>query len=947
MPAAAKFGFLRILILSGISILAVLVISLIFLRSMVLEYAGELSLKLLGFDDVSLTVDAVASDHIVITELSLSDQITLRNIDVQFRPLSLFRGEVDRVDIRHLFVDISDLEKGAVERIIALATEETSDEAAAPKYLFPEILLQNGEIVAVSEGRKIHATISGALSSNQRLTADSEVQLHIETAAGPIILEDIQLSINADVPSQSAKVTVKDGIIRQDIANPDWEPLLLQGQGQLTAEESTAQISLKTIEGQSLLELTGQYDEGSKIGSARIHLETLPFRKDGLQPGDLSRFAEDMPPFDGRLSLNATIGIAGSTITYAGDIVMEAMAIEVADGQITSDRLPIQIKGRYLLDGNQQDAQIMLREAKIAAQFPDLSLSVTELAAELDIQNFTDKLELVTLNGIVSDTSSEPAFSPLNFTASGGVNPSQEVSLQGSIHNKRANFKADVVAEYEIKSGKGGLSFNFPEAYLGKGGLSLVTLSSHFKDIGKSFSGNLAAAGKIARGKDGNIAISLLNAEIRDGHWKDQKINADGLFLKLAGVQPDDNSMFESHVTGQIRKIQLDSQHVSISDINARVKVPVENLVPKGSGHLLLTKLKVTPEEGALFKEVQTITGDARLNGKKADFSLELASDFLGKYLRLEGEHSLANGIGNANIRINPLTFAEDGVQPSDLVAIDAEMKVEGLVTPTANLRWSSNGLNSSADVELDDILVKATGGSISGINGKVHIDELNPLTIAAPQEVKASGATVGVSLENPFLRFRVLTNNGAPVLYIDRLNVGLVGGTAIIDNAIIDTGAEFNRAEIQLTRLDLEEVMALGNVEELVATGRVSGRIPLIFGGDRLLVDEGLLAADGPGVLKMTSAAARQALGGSGEQTKLLLDILENFHYSKLSIEITKTDSGEDTVKLHAKGSNPDVENNRPVILNINLTTSLDKIFNGILKGYLLSEKALRATVR
>ena len=112
------------------------------------------------------------------------------------------------------------------------------------------------------------------------------------------------------------------------------------------------------------------------------------------------------------------------------------------------------------------------------------------------------------------------------------------------------------------------------------------------------------------------------------------------------------------------------------------------------------------------------------------------------------------------------------------------------------------------------------------------------------------------------------------------------------------------------------------------------------------LIVDEALLAADGPGVLKMTSEAARRALEGGGDQAMLFLDILENFQYSDLSIEITKTQSGEDTVKLHAEGANPDVENSRPVVLNINLTTSLDKIFNTLLEGYLLSEKALRATV-
>jgi dicarboxylate transporter DctA-like protein len=74
---------------------------------------------------------------------------------------------------------------------------------------------------------------------------------------------------------------------------------------------------------------------------------------------------------------------------------------------------------------------------------------------------------------------------------------------------------------------------------------------------------------------------------------------------------------------------------------------------------------------------------------------------------------------------------------------------------------------------------------------------------------------------------------------------------------------------------------------------------------------------------------------------------MLENFKYSKLSLEIRKPANGEDQVKLQTQGSNPDVEDNRAVILNVNLSTNLDKIFNTLLEGYRLSEEALRATVR
>ena len=946
MAAGAKSGILRKLIWGGVVLLVAPLVALILFRSTILEYAGKLALDYYGFDDVILTVEAVTLDRVTIEEVLLSDQIILRDVAVHYTPLALLRGEIDKAEIDELFINVSNPNDGAIKQIASLVNEEGGKEEAAQTFQIPEISLKTGKVISKDEQRSLHMDFSGTVSTDQILKAEGLVKAEIKTASGPIILEDMVLSLHADIGGQSAVLELNGGTIRHAGPKPDWAPLMLAGQGELAAGAADIQIALRTAEGQPLMDLTGNYDTASAEGRVQLSLEAISFRRDGLQPVDLTRYAEGLPPIDATIKFAAIAEIVGSAITYDGNLVVEKMAVALTDGHLASGKLPVRFQGQYDLENNTQNARMTLQRSEVSGEFFDEMLIISDLFAELDIQNFTEKLDLNTLSGVISDTGSTPAFSPFHFLLAGGVSSSQDLSLQGKVGNRAENFQVDVSVAYGIETGAGKLFFRLPETKFGRDGVSLAGLSSHLKEVGNSLTGTVVGTGEITRDSAGNIAFSSLDAELRNGQWQDKMLVAEGLNFKVIGGQNEEDTLFEGSITGRTGNARLDAQNIAISDIKARFETSFENITLGKNGHFGLINMKVSPKKGALFKEDQIVIGDAVLKDERIDFTFALTSDFLGKYLRMDGRHSLSDEAGSAQVAVNPFSFSEDGLQLSDLIVFDTEMKVEGDVVAGGEISWSAKGMKSSADVSLNDLSIKTAGSSISGLMGQVHISELNPITVSSPQELKARSATTGILLEKPFLRFRVETKNGSPVLYLDLLTVGLVGGTAIIEDARVDTGAKVNRIEVQLTRLDLEEVMALSNVEELIATGRVSGKIPLVFGGARLLVEDGLLAAEGPGVLKMTSDAARQALGGGGEQAELLLDILENFRYSELSIEIAKTENGEDTVKLHAAGSNPDVENNRPVVLNINLTTSLDKIFNALLDGYLLSEKALRATV-
>lgn len=947
MASASKAKFFRRTVLIGLMCLFALAIVLYVMRVPLLEFAGKTGLSVAGFEDVTVTVEEVSTDQIQISELLLGDQISLQNVALRYQPIALLKGEVAAIDIENLFVDLSDPDGGAIGRLRQIAGDGTQDgDGNAGERTFPAISVRAGKIVANNERQSFEAAVSGAITAEMMLKGEGSLNGRVVTAGGPILIENMVLSVDADIPARSGEFFLGGGRISHAVDTPDWAPLLLSGAGKLAGEHLTGRMTIKTTDGQPLMQFEGDYDIASNTGRAQLALEDLVFRMDGLQPSDISRYAKDVPPIDGRLNITAAADVDNASVTFKADISFDELTVGLPEGQAAAARVPIQVSGRYALEDNELNAEATLTETNIDLGFRGRSYALENLRSTATLSGFADSLQLVSLEGAVRDRAKLRDFAPFFFTARGEMDAARAISFAGEMRDIASKLEVNFDGTYKVDEGTGAISLQLPETRVGKDGISLTALSRHLKGIGEAFSGTVTAKAQIDRLADGALIASSVSAAVKDGGWTQGDIVASGLGVQLQGMQPGSSAPFAGQMNGQVDKLVINGQPVSIEAFATTFSGMLRNLSPPEDASLEIARLRIAPLKGAIFKETQTATGTATLKKDDVLFSIRLASDYLGSFAHITGRHSLSGSKGEAAIQIDPLTFDKEGLQPGDLIAIEGDIMVDGRILPSAKLYWAPGGLNGSADIGVRNVTVKSSGGEISGLNGDIHIDEIFPLSIATAQEITAGRAVAGIPIKEPFVRFRVLTRNGAPVLFIDRLTAGIVGGAAFIEQAVIDTGAKINRVEVQLTHLDLEEVMALSNVEELVATGKVSGRIPLVFGGERLVVDGGLLAAEGPGILKMTSEAARRALGGGGDQAKLLLDILENFHYSELSIEVMKTEGGDDTVKLHAAGGNPDVENNRPVVLNINLSTSLDKIFNAVLDGYLLSEKALRATV-
>lgn len=138
----------------------------------------------------------------------------------------------------------------------------------------------------------------------------------------------------------------------------------------------------------------------------------------------------------------------------------------------------------------------------------------------------------------------------------------------------------------------------------------------------------------------------------------------------------------------------------------------------------------------------------------------------------------------------------------------------------------------------------------------------------------------------------------------------------------------------VQLTHIDLEQVLALDKKQGIVVTGNISGQLPISFDGEKYTMEKGKLHNVSNGLIQVLNNPAVNELKANNSQLKLAFDALQNLHYHQLSSDVSMADDGYMLLETVIKGRNPDLDND----VNLNLSLSYDLL--GLLESLSITEQ-------
>lgn len=144
-------------------------------------------------------------------------------------------------------------------------------------------------------------------------------------------------------------------------------------------------------------------------------------------------------------------------------------------------------------------------------------------------------------------------------------------------------------------------------------------------------------------------------------------------------------------------------------------------------------------------------------------------------------------------------------------------------------------------------------------------------------------------------------------------------GGKIVMREAIFPLSAgKESTITLQVQSVSLSAVLDAATQHRAQATGTISGSVPVTVRGQApFTVHNGRLAAEGPGIITL----APDAIPGDNAQLALVREVLGNFHYRQLTMEIDSDKDRKLSLMLRLEGNNPNAYGGKPVKLNVHLT--------------------------
>jgi len=247
-------------------------------------------------------------------------------------------------------------------------------------------------------------------------------------------------------------------------------------------------------------------------------------------------------------------------------------------------------------------------------------------------------------------------------------------------------------------------------------------------------------------------------------------------------------------------------------------------------------------------------------------------------------------------------------------------------------------------NIEKNLLSISVALTSVSGeING-IWIEELNwqqSFTLLAGKIVTLANVnenlTVGlIETPTPISNLSINTNwtfNKNFKFTANKLTAEVLGGSFSIPNLVwpFEHGHSVN---VQLTSIDLEQVLALDEKQGIVVTGSISGQLPVRFDGEKYIIENGELYNISNGLIQVMDNPAVEELKANNTQLKLAFEALQNLHYHQLSSSVSLAEDGYMLLETVIKGRNPDINND----VNLNLNLSYDLL--GLLESISITQR-------
>ncbi len=329
-----------------------------------------------------------------------------------------------------------------------------------------------------------------------------------------------------------------------------------------------------------------------------------------------------------------------------------------------------------------------------------------------------------------------------------------------------------------------------------------------------------------------------------------------------------------------------------------------------------------------------------RLSGGKVDGTALLrepksGADIAGVTFR----HNLSSGIGAADLDVANLTFG-DRLQPEAITptTLGVIANVRGALSGTGRVDWSGDAVTSTGRFRTAGLDFAAAFGPVEGLKGEIAFVDLLGLVTAPDQKVAIANVNPGISVTDGTLTYRLLPGYRVQV---DGGRWPFAGGSLVLDPTTLDMStASARHLTFRVEGLDAARFIAAMEFENVAATGRFDGALPMVFDDQGGRIEGGHIVARGGGTLSYVGQVSNENLGLMG---RFAFDALKSMKYDRLAIDLNGAIDGDVITRISFAGVNQAPidggrtklpikilgATNLPFIFNVTITAKFRQLFD------------------
>lgn len=258
----------------------------------------------------------------------------------------------------------------------------------------------------------------------------------------------------------------------------------------------------------------------------------------------------------------------------------------------------------------------------------------------------------------------------------------------------------------------------------------------------------------------------------------------------------------------------------------------------------------------------------------------------------------------------------------------------EGSMNTTLGLRFPSEGLQAQGDIVFDGLGGVFDRTAWNGLDGNIAIGLSGEQLDVQTSDLAADSVNPGIALGNIRVaaRYRsTIRELAAGSLELNKASAELLGGIVRIEPGEWDLAEMPFRVPLELSGIELSELMQVYPAEGLAGSGSLSGTVPLRLSEQGVSIESGRVEAVAPGGTLKLPADRLSSMAKGNEAMALVVRAMQNFNYSVLNSTVDYHQDGTLILGLRLEGSSPDVRDGHPIVLNINLEEDIPALLTSL----------------